>query len=94
MEHSRWRINYKNLKGFPITTNTVLLGGGNNKVRWLLLKIILDPCGYFCGLLTVHLSIILDIDQLDAHLLYFTIRLLFLYMFRALYAHHQEVELY
>jgi len=43
----------------------------------------------------VHLSIILDNDQLDAHLLYFTIHLFtILYMFRALYAHHQEDELY
>jgi len=31
---------------------------------------------YFYVLLTVHLSISLDNDQLDAHLLYFTIRLL------------------
>ena len=46
-------------------------------------------------MLTVHLSIILDNDQLDTHLLYFTIRFIrILYMFRALYAHHQEVELY
>ena len=30
----------------------------------------------FCVLLTAHLSIILDNDQLDTHLLYFTIRLL------------------
>ena len=30
----------------------------------------------FYVLLTVHLSINLDNDQLDAHLLYFTIRLL------------------
>jgi len=30
----------------------------------------------FYVLLTVHLSIILDNDQLDTHLLYFTIRLL------------------
>ena len=30
----------------------------------------------FCVLLTVHLSIILDHDQLDTHLIYFTIRLL------------------
>jgi len=31
---------------------------------------------FFYVLLTVHLSISLDIDQLDAHLLYFTICLL------------------
>jgi hypothetical protein len=31
---------------------------------------------FFVYLLTVHLSIILDNDQLDTHLLYFTIRLL------------------
>jgi len=30
----------------------------------------------FYVMLTVHLSIILDNDQLDTHLLYFTIRLL------------------
>ena len=49
----------------------------------------------FYILFTVHLSIILDNDQLDTHLLYFTMRLLLiLYMFRALYAHHQVVELY
>ena len=30
----------------------------------------------FCVLLTMHLTIILDNDQLDTHLLYFTIRLL------------------
>ena len=33
-------------------------------------------CCYFYVLLTVHLGIILDNDQLDAHLLYFTIYLL------------------
>ena len=32
--------------------------------------------GVFYVMLTAHLSIILDNDQLDAHLLYFTIRLL------------------
>ena len=48
----------------------------------------------FYVLLTVHLSINLDNDQLDAHLLYFTNTfIIILYMFRALYAHH-EVELY
>ena len=31
---------------------------------------------FFYVLLTVHLSITLDNDQLDTHLLYFTIRLL------------------
>jgi len=40
-------------------------------------------------------SQILDNDQLDKHLLYFTIHFFtILYMFRALYAHHQEVESY
>ena len=33
-------------------------------------------CKFFYVLLTVHLSIILDNDQRDAHLLYFTIYLL------------------
>jgi len=42
------------------------------------------------------LSIILDNDQLDTHLLYFMYNtfIIILYMFQALYAHHQEVELY
>jgi len=34
-----------------------------------------EPC-FFYFMLTVHLSIIFDDDQLDTHLLYFTIRLL------------------
>ena len=33
-------------------------------------------CDLFLCFLTVHLSIILDNDQLDTHLLYFTLRLL------------------
>jgi len=49
----------------------------------------------FYVLLTVHLSMILDNDQHDAHLLYFTIlpysTRTILYMFRALDAHLQEV---
>ena len=46
-------------------------------------------------LLTVYLSISLDNDQLDTHLLYFFKGfIIILYMFRALYAHHQEVELH
>ena len=37
----------------------------------------------------------LDNDQLDAHLLYFTIRLLYSSTcFQALHAHHQEAKLY
>ena len=40
-------------------------------------------------------GIIRDSDQLDTHLLYFTVSFfVILYMFRALYAHHQDVELY
>jgi len=35
-----------------------------------------EDLSYFYVLLTVLLSIILDNDQLDTHLLYFTIRLL------------------
>ena len=46
----------------------------------------------FYVLLTVHLSVSLDNDQLDAHLLCFTTRPLQYYMFRALHAHHQEVN--
>jgi len=40
----------------------------------------------------VHLSITLGNDQLDTQLLYYT-SIMILYMFRALYAHHQEAEL-
>ena len=42
----------------------------------------------------VSFCIILDSDQRNAHALFYNIFLTFLYMFRALYAHHQEVELY
>ena len=41
-------------------------------------------------MLTVHLSINLVINQIDAQNLKFSIRL---YMFRALCAHHQEVKI-
>jgi len=44
--------------------------------------------------LTVHLSIMLGNDQLDTQLLYYNTFIMILYMFRASYAHHQEVELY
>ena len=44
-------------------------------------------------LLTAHLSINLDNDQLDAHLaLFYSTSTTVLYMFRALVAHHQEVN--
>jgi len=50
---------------------------------------------FFNVLLTVHLSISLDNDQLVAHLLlFYNTSTTILYMFRALHAHHQEVELY
>jgi len=46
--------------------------------------------------LTVHLSISLDNDQRDAHLLCFFIlynmSTTILYMFQALHAHHQEAN--
>ena len=49
----------------------------------------------FYVLFTVHLSIILDNDQQWYTLaLFYNIFPTFLYMSRALYAHHQEVELY
>ena len=43
-----------------------------------------------------HVTVFLDNDQLDTHVLYFILHMfiIILYMFRALYAHHQEVELY
>ena len=43
----------------------------------------------------MHLSIILDNDQLDKKLaLFYNTFIKIPYMFRALYVHHQEVELY
>ena len=39
---------------------------------------------YFYVLLTVHLSIILVIDQLNAHILVFNKFIIFLYIFRTL----------
>jgi len=44
-------------------------------------------------LLTVHLSIILVTDQLNAQILFYNKFIKFLYMFRALCAHHQEVKI-
>jgi len=46
---------------------------------------------FFYVLLTVHLSIVLDKDQLD---LFYNTFIIILYMFRVSYAHHQEFELY
>ena len=50
---------------------------------------------FFDVLLTVHLSITLANDQLDADFFYFIIRLLQSYTyFEQIRAHHQEVKLY
>ena len=46
----------------------------NTAVLWYVPIQMIIALWYFCVLLTVHLSISLDNDQLDAHLLYFTIR--------------------
>ena len=46
----------------------------------------------FYVLLTVRLSIILDNDQPDTLALFYNTFIIILYMFRALYAHHQEVN--
>jgi len=48
----------------------------------------------FDVLLTVHLSIILVINQLMHKFLFYNKFIICLYMFRALCAHHQEVKLY
>ena len=49
----------------------------------------------FFVLLTVHLGKTLDNDQLDTRLLLiYNMFIIILYVFRALCAHHQEVELY
>jgi len=42
----------------------------------------------FDVLLTVHLSIILVINQLNAQILFYNKFIIYLYMFRALCAHH------
>ena len=46
-------------------------------------------------MLTVHLSIILTIEQFNAQILFFFHNkfIIFLYMFRVLYAHHQEFKI-
>jgi len=48
---------------------------------------------FFIVLLTVHLSIILVINQLNAQILFYNKFIICLYMFRALCAHHQEVQI-
>jgi len=49
---------------------------------------------FFYVLLTVHLSIILVINQLNAQkFLFYNKFIICLYMFRALCAHHQEVKI-
>ena len=47
----------------------------------------------FDVLLTVQLTIILVINQLDAQNLFYNKFVICLYMFRALCAHHQEVKI-
>ena len=50
--------------------------------------------GFFYVLLTMHLSIIFVINQLNAQILVFYNKFIIrLYMFRALCAHHQEVKI-
>jgi len=53
-------------------------------------------CIYIYILLTVHsnIMIVFFFYQLDAQILYFNAFTIFLYMFRALYTHLQEVKLY
>ena len=48
---------------------------------------------FFYVLLTVHLSIILVINQINAQILFYNKFIICLYMFRALCAHHQEVKI-
>jgi len=55
-------------------------------------------CFLFCitpfdVLLTVHLTIILVINQINAQFLFYNKFIICLYMFRALCAHHQEVKI-
>ena len=47
----------------------------------------------FDVLLTVHLSISVVTDQLNAQILFYNKFIICLYMFRALCAHHQEVKI-
>ena len=48
---------------------------------------------FFDVLLTLHLSIILAINQLNAQNFFYNKFIICLYMFRALCAHHQEVKI-
>jgi len=48
---------------------------------------------FFRVLLTVHLSIILAIDQFNSQILVYKKFIIFLYMFRTLCAHHQEAKI-
>ena len=48
---------------------------------------------FFYVLLTVHLSVILVIDQINAQILVYNKFIIRLYMFRALCDHHQEVKI-
>ena len=48
---------------------------------------------FFDVLLTLHLSIILLTDQLNAQILFYNNFIIFLYMFWALCDHHQEVKI-
>ena len=47
----------------------------------------------FDVLLTMHLSISLVINQLSEKFLFYSKFIIFLYMFRSLCAHHQEVKI-
>jgi len=54
--------------------------------------ILKQPQHIFDVLLTVHLCIILVINQFNAQILFYNKFTIYLYMFRALCAHHQEVK--
>ena len=48
---------------------------------------------FFNVLLTVYLSIVLVINQINANIFVYNKFIICLYMFRALHAHHQEVKI-
>ena len=64
-----WEISLE-VMYFWLYSTKLSAGGGGDTSRLRLIS------SLFYVLLTVHLSIILDNDQLDTNLLYFTIRLL------------------
>ena len=97
----RWWIFSKSLSGISVIwvvgVAETISGKAYTTVNRILCHHKMDPCVmtvlfYFDVLLTVHLNIILVINQLDAQILFYNKFIRCLYMFRALCAHHQVVK--